>query len=165
MFKNTKSSLSRGAKSRIVILTAVLAILSSVLIYRLFTLQIVNGEDYLTNFALSIKKERVLGSARGEIFDCNGQLLAYNRLAYSVTFEDNGSYDSNHIRNLALNSILYRAIQIIEGHGDTVVDDFKVRLSENGSYEYTCTGFTLSRFKADIFGKIYIGHTVLRYFG
>ena len=59
MFKNTKSSLSRGAKSRIVILTAVLAILSSVLIYRLFTLQIVNGEDYLTNFALSIKKERV----------------------------------------------------------------------------------------------------------
>ena len=156
MFKKAKSSLSRGSKTRIIILTILLMMLTCVLIQRLFTLQIVNGEDYLNNFALSIKKERVLNSTRGEIYDCNGELLAYNRLAYSVTFEDSGSYESTHVRNLSLNSILYRAIKLIESHGDKIVDDFKIQLAEDRSYEYTCTGFTLSRFKADIFGKIYI---------
>lgn len=156
MFKNVRSSLSKGVKSRIVILGIAFLLLAAILIQRLFNLQIVNGESYLNDFAMSIKKEKVLNSTRGEIFDCNGKVLAYNRLAYSVTFEDTGSYESTHLRNLTLNSILYRAIKMIESHGDSIVDDFKIELAGDGSYQYNCTGFYLSRFKADIFGKLYI---------
>ncbi|MDD2958298.1 MAG: penicillin-binding transpeptidase domain-containing protein [Lachnospiraceae bacterium] len=156
MFKQRKSSISRGAKSRIVVLTIAFVILAAILIQRLFVLQIVNGESYLNDFAMSIKKERTLNSTRGEIYDCNGKVLAYNRLAYSVTFEDNNSYETTHIRNLTLNSILYKAIQIIESHGDSTVGGFRIQMGDSGSYEYNCTGFTLSRFKADIFGKAYI---------
>lgn len=156
MFKNVKSSLSKGVHTRIIILMIVFVLMASILIYRLFDLQIINGESYLNDFAMTIKKERILNSTRGEIYDCNGKVLAYNRLSYNVTFEDNGSYENTHIRNLTLNSILYKTIKIIESHGDSIVDDFKIELAEDGTYIYNCTGFTLSRFKADVFGKLYI---------
>lgn len=39
-------------------------------------------------------KERTLSSTRGNIYDRNGNLLAYNELAYSITIEDNGTYSS-----------------------------------------------------------------------
>lgn len=156
MFKKVKHTLPRGVKSRIIVLVIVFVILALILIQRLFSLQIINGETYLNDFAMSIRKERVLNSTRGEIYDCNGKLLAYNELAYTVTFEDNGYYETTHQRNLTLNSILYRTIKIIESHGDSIVDDFKIDLTDEGTYEYNCTGFTLSRFKADIFGKMYI---------
>ena len=156
MFKEKKNALPRGVKSRVIILVIVFTLLSAILIQRLFSLQIIQGETYLNNFSLSIRKERVLGSTRGEIYDRNGKLLAYNQLAYSVTFEDNGSYETTHLRNLTLNSILYRTIKMIESHGDAVLDDFHIKMGESGQYEYDCTGFTLSRFKADLFGKPYI---------
>ena len=110
LFKNMKNSLSKGVNSRIIVLMVVFVLMASILIYRLFDLQIINGESYLNDFAMSIKKERVLNSTRGEIYDCNGKLLAYNRLSYNVTFEDSGSYETTHLRNLALNSILYKTI-------------------------------------------------------
>ena len=77
--------------SRIFILFVVTIMLGSILIYRVFQLQIVNGAEYLDNFTLKIKKERSIKSTRGEIYDRNGELLAYNELAYSVMIETNRS--------------------------------------------------------------------------
>lgn len=107
------------------------------IVSRLFTLQILNGESYENDFTLSIEKKKVLKSTRGEIFDCNGNLLAYNELIYEVTFEDKGSYADNTSRNLNLNGILYTAIKIIESHGDTTYNNFRVALGADGNYVYT----------------------------
>ena len=148
--------MATGVHIRTLILIAVFFVMAGVLIYRLFNLQIIQGETYLNDFAMSIRKTRVLPSTRGEIYDCNGQLLAYNKLSYVVTFEDSGTYQTTHERNLTLNSILYRSIKIIEGNGDTIRSDFRIGLDGNGEYVYTATGFNLSRFKADIFGEPYI---------
>lgn len=122
------------------------------IVSRLFTLQILEGETYDNDFTLSIKKKKVLKSTRGEIYDRNGNLLAYNELIYEVTFEDKGSYTDNTARNLALNGILYSAVTIIENHGDSTYNNFKITLDDNGNYVYTVKGFNLSRFKADFFG-------------
>ncbi len=122
------------------------------IIMRLFTLQIINGESYENDFTLSIEKKKVLKSTRGEIYDRNGNLLAYNQLIYEVTFEDKGSYTDNTARNLALNGILYTTISIIENHGDSTYQNFKIKTDESGNYVYTVKGFNLSRFKADFFG-------------
>ncbi len=154
--RKKKRSILRGQSLRMLILALLFTLLGTVLMQRLFRLQIVNGESYKNNFTMQIRKERKLPSTRGEIYDCDGQLLAYNRLSYIVTFEDSGYYSSNHERNLTLNSILYSTIGMIEDHGDKVVDDFKVELDEDGNYIYNCAGFTLSRFKADLFGESYI---------
>ena len=150
--KIRKISADSSLRTRLVILILIFLLLTGMIISRLFTLQIMNGEAYENDFTLSIEKKRVLKSTRGEIYDCNGNLLAYNELIYEVTFEDKGSYESNHQRNLALNSILYNSIKIIESHGDTVYDNFKIDLDSNGDYVYNVKGFNLSRFKADFFG-------------
>ena len=74
--------------SRLIVLIIVFCLTSSILIGRLFYLQIVRGEDYLENYELQIRKTRTVPGTRGNIFDRNGEVIAYNELAYSVTIED-----------------------------------------------------------------------------
>ena len=150
--KSRKAAADASLRTRLFILILIFLLLAATIIARLFTLQILKGESYENDFTLSIEKKRVLKSTRGEIFDCNGSLLAYNDLIYEVTFEDKGSYESNRQRNLALNSILYNSIKIIESHGDKIYDNFKIDLDKDGNYVYNVKGFNLSRFKADFFG-------------
>ena len=156
MFRNIRKKGSKALNTRIVLLFIVVILMAALLLQRLFYLQIVQGETYQNNFSLSIRKERTLKSSRGSIYDRNGKPIAYNELSYCVTFEDNGSYSSTHEKNLALNSTLYHVIKIVEEQGDSVIDSFKIALSDDGVWEYTASGFTLNRFKADIFGQAYI---------
>ncbi len=146
----------RGMRLRTSIVLVLFFIMAAALVSRLFVLQIIHGEEYLNSFAMSIKKTKTLNSTRGEIYDRNGDLLAYNQLSYVVTFEDVGSYETTLEHNLTLNGILYRTIGIVEGNNDTIYQDFKVQLNDEGEYAYTARGFTLNRFKADLFGKTYI---------
>lgn len=155
MFDHMKHTLSRAVRSRILVLTVVLAVLAALLLQRLFQLQIIDGESYQNDFSLSIKKERQLDSARGNIYDRNGEPIAYNELSYCVVFEDSGTYSTTHEKNLTLNSILYNVIKIVESHGDSIVDDFKIEMAADGSYVYNVSGFSLLRFKADLYGQAY----------
>lgn len=151
-----KSKMKKNLSSRILILTIVFFILGGFLIQRLFVLQIIRGEDYENNFTMQIKKEKVLNGTRGNIYDVNGYPLAYNKLVYCVTFEDVGSYETLKEKNLKLNGIFYQLIKIIEEHGSEVISDFGIRINNSGNYEFAKTGFNLMRFKADIYGRIYI---------
>ena len=103
------------------VLTLIFLALGGVLIHRVFELQIVNGENYLNEFSLKIKKERSIPSTRGNIYDRNGKLLAYDELAYSVTIED--VYESKN-KNANMNATLLKTIRILEANGDDVVSDF-----------------------------------------
>ncbi len=156
MYNSKRKKALKGLRLRTVILLILFVLMVGSLVAKLFSLQIIHGENYLNNFALSIKKTKTLSSTRGEIYDRNGDLLAYNKLSYVVTFEDMGTYDTTHQHNQILNGTLYQTIQIIESHGDTVNQEFKVKLTDEGEYVYTVKGFSLSRFKADVFGQSYI---------
>ncbi len=103
MAESIKEFLVQFFKSRLFVLTAVMMILFGILLQQVFRLQIVNGEEYLNNYTLTIEKKRELKSTRGNIYDRNGKLLAYNELAYSITIEDNGSYESTKEKNKSLN--------------------------------------------------------------
>ena len=117
-------------------------------------MQIIRGEDYINNFEMKQKKERFIDAARGNIYDCNGVLLAYNKLAYSVTIED--VYESGKKKNENLNKTIYKTINIIEENGDTIDIDFGIGLDEDNNYQFTLSGARLSRFKADIYGEAYV---------
>ena len=151
-----KKTFVKAVNSRVIVMIVVLVLLAAILVQRLFQLQIVQGESFQDNFSLYITRERSLKSSRGNIFDRNGNPIAYNELSYCVTFEDNGTYADTHTKNLALNGMLYHLIQLLAEQGDTVVDDFRVELTEDGTYEYNASGFTLNRFKADLFGQALI---------
>lgn len=128
----------------------VLCLVAGILIYRVFSLQIVNGQKYLDDFQLKIEKERSIASARGNIYDRNGNLLAYNELAYSVTIED--VYESGRYKNKNINDTLYTVIKMIEQNGDNVISGYEVILNEDGEYEFSVEGTKLLRYLADIYG-------------
>lgn len=136
---------------RTLIMSAAVIGIAVGLIYRLFVLQIVNGETYLANFRLRIRREVTIASTRGKIYDRNGTLLAYNELAYSVTMNDLGESSSAHSQEL--NDTIEKVIDIVEKNGDSVTTDFDVTYNaETGHYEYTVSGVSLSRFLADVYG-------------
>lgn len=120
------------------------------MIYRLFQLQIVNGEAYLANFKLKIKKERTIASTRGCIYDRNGNLLAYNELAYSIIIED--VYETGSNRNKNINETVFELIKIVDAQGDQVISDFNIILDENGNYDFKVSNTKLLRFLADVYG-------------
>lgn len=152
MVNKIKDFFSQLFKSRIAVLGVFMAVLTLVLIGRIFYLQIIKGNEYLENYTMKIKKERTLEGTRGNIYDNDGDLLAYNKLAYTVTFQDTGTYTTND----TLNTALYDIIQMVESNGDSIDNDFDIQLDENGDPEFTVSGSTLNRFLADIYGHSYI---------
>ena len=134
------------------LLSVVFVILFGVLLQRVFYLQIVKGSEYQDTFSLKTTREVSLASTRGDIYDRNGEVLAYSELSYSVTIEDNGSYPNTKTKNAQLNQTIYRLIKLIEKNGDSVINDMGI-LYENGKFTYSLEGNSLLRLKADVYGK------------
>ena len=70
-------------KSRLVPIVIVYIALFIIIIVRLFNLQIIVGDTYVDKTISTTKKERIISSTRGKIYDCNGKLLASNELSYN----------------------------------------------------------------------------------
>lgn len=141
-------------KTRIIWFILFFAVLMSILVYRLFDLQIINSDNYLNNFQMKIKKEKSIEAVRGNIYDCNGVLLAYNKLAYSIKIED--VYESGSKKNERLNKTIKNVIDIVENNGDKIYTDFDVFVDDYDTYQYSVSGTLLNRFKADIYGCAFI---------
>lgn len=136
--------------SRVFVLIICFFLLCISLLHRIFVLQIVHGEEYMDNFKLKIRKERSIASTRGNIYDRNGELLAYNELAYNVTIED--VYESGNDKNQKLNETISNLIRIIEKNGDKIINDFNIVLDKDGSFQFTVEGKQKDRFLADVYG-------------
>lgn len=128
----------------------IMGALFAVLIHQVFDLQIVHGQEYMDSFETKIKREKTIDGPRGNIYDRNGNLLAYNELANSVTIED--VYESGKLKNYRLNTTIYKTIKIIEENQDQLVSDFKIQLNKYNKFEYTVEGTSLQRFLADVYG-------------
>lgn len=155
MFNRIKEWIMEIIKSRLFVTVIAVCVLFAILIQRVFYLQIVKGQYYLDNYKLQIRKTREVPGTRGNIYDRNGELLAYNELAYSVTIEDNGDYSSMTLKekNKIINETVEEVIDIVESNGDTVISDFGIILNASGNYEFAAQNETSKlRFLADIYG-------------
>ena len=87
-----------------------------ILVHQLFVLQIKEGEEHMENFVYKSKKTLTIDSVRGNIYDCNGNLLAYNELSYSVVFSNDNAQtiisliDCNISRNIDYSSSFKRLL-------------------------------------------------------
>ena len=151
MFEDFRENFFNMVTARVFVMILCMALIAAVIIHRLFDLQIVHGEEYLDSFRTKIMKERTIPGSRGCIYDRNGNLLAYNELAHSVTIED--VYESGTMKNYNLNSTIYRLVQMIESNGDNIVSDFQIVLDKNNNYSFTVEGTRLLRFLADVYGR------------
>ena len=160
--KNIAGSL---ASNRIFIVGALLIALFLILIYRLFVLQIVEGEEHLANFNYKVKKTIETSGTRGNIYDCNGKVLAYNQLAYTVTLQSTDrtkeiaserqkQTGKKVTENDVKNEIIYNLIKVLEKNGDEINYDLPLKVDSKGNLKFTESGSSLTRFKKDIYGIV-----------
>lgn len=153
LFNSIKDFFATVFKSRLVVLIALFCVLSIIIVFRLFNLQIVNGQNYLDNYTLSIRKTKTINGTRGNIYDRDGEILATNRLAYTVQIEDNGTYNDRTQKNELINETINTVIDMIEQNGDSIVDDFGIIVDDNDNYQFLyAEGTKRLRFLADIYG-------------
>lgn len=154
LWERLKSGIFELIQSRIFVTSVVFCILAGVLVQRVFYLQIVRGQEYFDDYKLQIQKTRNVEGTRGNIYDRNGKLLAYNELAYAVMIEDNGDYDSLSQKNKEINRVITKVIKIVEDHGDSVINNFGIILDSNQEYRFVEKNETARlRFIADVYGK------------
>ena len=153
MIYDIKDFLQQFFKSRLYVLSAVMLLMFSMILIRVFALQIVNGREYQENFVMRIEKTLSKEATRGNIRDRNGNILAYNDLAYSVTISDSGSYSGKSEKNRVLNAQLAQIVQMLDKNDERLYNSFQIRLDDDGTYRYNVDGRQLERFLADVFGK------------
>lgn len=95
-----------------------------------------------------------IAATRGNIYDRNGKLLAYNDVSYSVTMTDpTSSGQSTSEQNEMMNTILDELLEIIGENGDFVISSFGIVLDNSGNYQFSQTSETQRlRFVADVYG-------------
>lgn len=145
-------------KSRLFPVTVVIIVLFSILVHQLFVLQIREGEEHMENFVYKSRKTLTIDSVRGNIHDCNGNLLAYNELSYSVVFS-NDTAQAAKAKELGIsenelkNRIVYETIKILEQNGDELTLDFPIRLNADNEFEFTVKDQQLRNFLKDVYAK------------
>ncbi len=142
MLNDIKNALINFIGHRLFALTVVFFALMIILVYRLFDLQIVNGQDYMDRFTIMSEKTITTNGQRGNIYDCNGNLLAYNRLTYSLTFSivdeiANIARQRAVDENIVKNEIIYQLIQILNTNNDKISSSFEIKLNKKGEYVFS----------------------------
>lgn len=153
MSYDIKDFLKKFFSSRLFVLAAVFIVFFGIILARIFTLQVVNGKSYQENFSLKIQMKQPINAARGNIYDKNGKLLAYNELAYSISINDSTTYSSTKEKNKAVNAELAEILTVLKNNGETLNNDFKIDRKKDGTYSFNVSGSSLNRFRADVFGK------------
>lgn len=153
MSYDIKDFLKKFFSSRLFVLAAVFIVFFGIILARIFTLQVVNGKSYQENFSLKIQMKQPINAARGNIYDKNGKLLAYNELAYSISINDSTTYSSTKEKNKAVNAELAEILTVLKNNGETLNNDFKIDQKKDGTYSFNVSGSSLNRFRADVFGK------------
>lgn len=147
MLDNVLDWIKKVLGSRLFPISLIFIALFGILIHRLFVLQVVESEQIATENSREYTETREQKSTRGSIYDCNGVLLAYNELSYSVTMVDTGEYEDNE----AMNDAIFKMLSIIEAYGGNLISDFGIRLNEDDELEYTVDSKSLLNFKRDAY--------------
>ncbi len=157
LFGAIRDFLKEYMSHRLFPLTILFFVLFGILIYRLFVLQIVDGQEYLDNFIYKQERTVTVPASRGIIYDCNGKELAYNEISYSVTY-GNSPQLSGKASELGIsendlkNQIVYNTIGILESNGDSVIySNFPIELDDAGHLQFTVTGTALTRFRMEVY--------------
>ena len=142
-----RDNVSRTVKSRLFIVWAIFFVMFSVLVVRLFQLQILNGQESYDEYVQITKKEINTKAPRGNILDCNGEVLVENKVIYSVTIKDLEIYDSK----AEFNEMLLRLIRLLDRYDQDIVSPIPIIINEHDEYEFSGSQSTIRRFIRDVY--------------
>lgn len=147
MLDTILESLKKILKSRLFPVILIYLGLFTILIIRLFYLQIVSGNAVVQEIQANTEVTQSLKSTRGNIRDRNGKLLAGNELAYSVSIRSTSEITDSQEKN----AMIFKLIQLIENNGGKINYDFPIKMNKDGSLYFSIEGSTLLRFKKDAY--------------
>ena len=134
-------------KTRTIPLILIYSVFSVVLVYKVFTMQVVRQEELTKNTVNNEEITRETKATRGNIYDCNGVLLASNRLSYNVTLQDYKAFKTDEEKN----AMIIKLIRIIEVNGGKLYPEFYIEKDKKGKLRFTVDGAAESRFKRDAY--------------
>ena len=144
-----QETVKKVAGSRVFALAVIFTLMFAGLVGKLFNMQIVNGEQYLTQYVSKTLQTVYTPGTRGNIYDRNGNVLAHNELAYAVTVQDTGAYRKNQDKKL----MLLNLIRVLEKHGETVEGKLEITIDQNGDMVFTTSSEAArKRFLRDYYG-------------
>ena len=116
---------------RLLVIFIGVSILFFILIVKLYTLQIVQGE-FLKNQVLgTISKPITLDAPRGNIYDKFGRPLAVNESSFTVNIDPSISIPN-------INDVILKTINVLEQNGEQLVDEFPI--SKEKPYTFLFNG-------------------------
>ena len=120
-FKGIRDRLKDFFRSRNTYVGLLVALAFGILVWRLYSIQIVNGDEYKQKAAETVMTtaEITVKARRGNIYDCNGVLLATTRTAYRVDMVN--TPDEQAFRD----DMYLRLINLLESNNDTYTNYLK----------------------------------------
>lgn len=152
MFDTIKEHVKNFFESRLLPVAVLFVLLFAILVNRMFQLQIAATDTYANEAAKRTEQTREIKASRGNIYDCNGKLLAYNKLAYNVIFTANDT--TALLISEEKNKMIYRLLKILEREGDKLSVEFYIEFDNKGNPQFTVSGNSLLRFKAEVFSTV-----------
>lgn len=114
----------RTSKRRVLIAMLIIIVIALFYVLRLAQWQLVEGEDFLATAQKSTVRTVVIPAPRGEIVDCNGIPLAYNKTCYCIQFDL--AFLTKQKRNEVLNSV----IDVCQSQGEEYYDTLPITKTE-----------------------------------
>lgn len=117
------------SKKRMLFIKIVLLLMLGAIVFRLYNMQIINGEGYKDLSSQRTSANITEKAPRGEIIDRNGKVLVTNRKGYSIKLQKTSITDEE------FNAMLLKLFEIFDEEQYAVTDTLPITLIE--PFEYT----------------------------
>ena len=125
------------SRRRFLVIKIMVIIMLLALVWRLYNMQIINGDGYKNLSDQRISANITSEAPRGEITDRNGKVLVTNRKGYSIKLQ------KTELDNNQLNVMLLKLFNILENGGIEYSDSFPITYEK--PYQFTLEGEALEK--------------------
>ena len=118
--KKLKSKVDSNFRYNLII--AIVYLVGIIILFQLFNLQIVNGEEYRETSNVRLTREAKIEASRGSIVDRTGNVLVSTEMEFSLEMYRSKTDDDQ------LNDSILVMTNILEANGDSYVDPFPISI-------------------------------------
>ncbi len=134
------SKLTQIVRTSVLLALILLALFLCIL--QLMKMQIVDGADYLAMTEKSYTASQEIVATRGQIFDCNGEVMTSNRVVYKVIVQKAFLPSENQ------NEIIFNTVNVLLSNNEEWNDSVPITFSE--PFQFNGKEEEIDKFKASI---------------
>ena len=116
---------------RYYVIISLILLLMIILAVRLFTLAVVQHTKWSGEANDQSTKSIYTSAPRGNIYDCNGKVIATNKQIFTVV------YNSSGLETDEINTSTRALINLLIDNGDKYTDNFPIKITSYGKFYYT----------------------------